>query len=60
MNTTPVHYSGWNNCLRIANSDIELVATLDVGPRIIRFGFCGEQNEFAEYSEQIGLSGDRS
>ena len=60
MNTTLVRYSGWNNCLRIANSDIELIATLDVGPRIIRFGFCSEQNEFAEYPEQARLSGDRS
>jgi len=60
MNTTHVHYSGWNNCLRITNSDVELIALLDVGPRIIRFGFCGGQNEFAEYPEQIGLSGDRS
>jgi hypothetical protein len=60
MNTTLVPYSGWNNCLRITNSEIEIIATLDVGPRIIRIGFFGEKNEFTEYPEQIGLTGDRS
>ena len=60
MNAMLVPYSSWQNCLQVANSDIELIATLDVGPRIIRFGFCGEQNEFTEYPEQIGLSGGRS
>jgi hypothetical protein len=60
MNITLMPYSGWMNCLRINNSEIEIIATLDVGPRIIRFGFCGERNEFAEYPDQIGLSGDRS
>jgi hypothetical protein len=31
--------------------------TADVGPRIIRFGFIGEENEFKEYGEQIGRTG---
>lgn len=31
--------------------------TTDVGPRIIRFGFVGEENEFKEYDEQIGKTG---
>ena len=50
-------YSNWQNCLRLANAKIELIATIDVGPRIIRFGFIGKQNEFAEYPEQVGLTG---
>jgi hypothetical protein len=49
-----VSYSGWQNCLRLANSEIELIATTDVGPRIIRFGFVGGKNEFVEYEEQLG------
>jgi hypothetical protein len=60
MNTTLAPYAGWKNCLRISNAEVDLVVTLDVGPRIIRFGFCGDRNEFAEYPEQIGLTGDRS
>jgi hypothetical protein len=41
-------YAGWPNCLRLSNKDIECVVTTDVGPRIIRLGFKGSQNLFAE------------
>ena len=51
----PLSYSGWPHCLRLSNDEIELVATLDVGPRIIRFGFIGGPNEFVEYPEQQGV-----
>jgi len=41
------------NCLRrpiellpIYNDQIELVTPTDIGPRILRFGFIGQQNEF--------------
>ena len=60
MNISVIPYYGWNNCLHVNNSEIELNVTLDVGPRIIRLGFQGGQNEFTEYPEQVGLSGDRS
>jgi hypothetical protein len=50
-------YSNWKNCLHIANGEIELIATLDVGPRIIRFGYIGGKNEFAEYPEQAEYAG---
>ena len=60
MKLSLIPYSGWNNCLRISNSEIELIVTLDVGPRVIRFGFLDGQNEFSEYPEQLDLSGDRS
>jgi hypothetical protein len=60
MNALCTSYSGWKNCLRLANSEVELIATLDAGPRIIRFGFCGGQNEFTEFPEQAGLSGEHS
>ena len=51
-------YAGWKNCLRLANKEIELIVTLDVGPRIIRFGLIGGENEFAEYPEQRTLAND--
>jgi hypothetical protein len=41
-----VNFGGWPNCIRLANREIELVATTDVGPRIIRLGFIGGQNLF--------------
>jgi len=39
-----VAYKGWPNSYRVANGEVELVVTGDVGPRIIRFGFVGGQN----------------
>jgi len=54
-----VAYAGWANNLRISNGEVELVATLDVGPRIIRFGFVGGPNVFKEYTEQLGKTGEK-
>ncbi len=55
-----VAYGGWPNCIKLSNGEIELIATTDVGPRIIRFGFAGGQNLFKEFSEQMGKTGDAS
>jgi len=52
-----VSYGGWSNCYRIANEQIELIVTTDVGPRVIRFGFVGGENEFKEYRDQLGKTG---
>ena len=49
-----VAYGGWPNCIRMANDAVELIATTDVGPRIIRFGFVGKENELFEDPEQMG------
>jgi len=54
-----VAYGGWANCIRLSNGSIELIATTDVGPRLIRFGFVGGQNIFKEYPEQMGKTGDK-
>jgi hypothetical protein len=51
-------YKGWPNCYRVSNSEIELIVTGDVGPRIIRFGFVGGQNLFEEFAAQLGRSGE--
>lgn len=56
MKTIP--YKGWNNNLQLSNGTVELVITLEVGPRIIRYGFVGESNVFKEYEEQMGKSGE--
>jgi hypothetical protein len=52
-----VAYGGWPNCIRVSNGEVELVATTDVGPRIIRFGFVGGENLLKEYPDQLGKSG---
>ncbi|MGB9772597.1 MAG: hypothetical protein ACPL4I_01060 [Bacteroidota bacterium] len=52
-----ITYNGWQNCYRISNGIVELVVTTDVGPRIIRFGFVNEENEFKEFADQLGKTG---
>jgi hypothetical protein len=53
-----VEYKGWRNCYRVSNGEVELIATGDVGPRVIRFAFVGGQNLFKEFTEQLGKSGE--
>lgn len=52
-----IEYGGWKNCIEVSNGIVDLVATTDVGPRIIRYGFTGRENEFCEMKEQIGTTG---
>src|SRR5436309_8030777 len=54
-----VEYKGWKNNLKISNGTVELIATLDVGPRIIRYGFSGGENALKEYADQLGKSGEK-
>ncbi len=52
-----INYKGWPNCYRLSNGLVDLVVTADVGPRVIRFGFVGEDNEFKEYADMLGKTG---
>jgi hypothetical protein len=52
-----IEYGGWPHCRRLSNGIVELIVTADVGPRVIRFGFEGERNEFKEYSATLGQTG---
>lgn len=52
-----VPYGGWQRCARIVNGDLEMIVTLEVGPRIIRFGQIGGPNEFVEYAKDMGKTG---
>ena len=63
MPTTPattsiVPYAGWARNLRIANADVEMIVTLDVGPRVIRYAAPGGPNLFGETADQLGKSGE--
>ena len=49
-----VAYGGWEHCLRLSDGNVELVVTLDVGPRVIRLGAVGRQNLFKEFDDQMG------
>ncbi len=57
MDIRKTPYGGWPNGYRITNGIVDMVVTTDVGPRIIRFGFVGERNEFKEYEGMLGLVG---
>jgi len=50
-------YQGWQECLRVSDGNWELIATTQVGPRIIRCGFVNGQNLFWEHPDQQGNTG---
>jgi hypothetical protein len=54
---TTTNYGGWPNCQLLTNGSIEVVATTDVGPRIIRCGFAGEPNVFFNPKSDLGTTG---
>jgi hypothetical protein len=43
-----VNHEVYGRCILLANKEIDLAVTLDYGPRIIRFGFKGEENELCD------------
>jgi hypothetical protein len=53
-----VSFGGWPRCIRLANQHIELIATTDIGPRIIRFGFVDGPNLFKEFADVGKTGGD--
>lgn len=52
-----VPYGGWNRCARLVAGNTEAIVTLEVGPRIIRYGLVGGQNELVEYPKDMGQTG---
>jgi len=58
VSTQIIPYAGWARNLRIANDDVELVVTLDVGPRVMRYAARGGNNLFGETADQLGRAGE--
>ena len=54
-----IPYAGWKRNLRLQGPTTELIITLDVGPRIIRFAGHDARNVFAEVPEQLGHAGEK-
>ena len=52
-----VQYKGWDDCVRLSNDSVDLIVTTEIGPRVIRYGFIGDVNEFCEFPKQIGKKG---
>jgi hypothetical protein len=57
MNIETIDYQGWKDCLRISNGAVELIATVEIGPRLIYFGGAGQKNVFAEIEADLGKTG---
>ncbi len=54
----PIAYGGWDHNLRLSNGEVEVVVTLDVGPRIIRYAPIGGPNLLKEVAAELGRSGE--
>lgn len=52
-----ISYFGWPNCIQISNSIVDLVVTTDIGPRIMRYGFVGKENELCIVGSTKGMTG---
>lgn len=59
MNPEIINYRGWNNTLRLANDDIELLVTTDVGPRILVYKTPLGENVLKTFDDQLGSSGEQ-
>jgi hypothetical protein len=51
-----IDYHGWRS-LAITNGIIEAIIPLEVGLRVMHFGFVGGANQFATFPEQLGQKG---
>ena len=59
MNPEIISYRGWGNTLRLANNDIELLVTTDVGPRILVYKTPLGENVLKTFDDQLGSSGEQ-
>jgi len=57
VSVTRIEYGGWRDCIQVSNGQVDIVATTEVGPRIIRFGFRGDGNQFWENPADRGARG---
>ena len=53
-----VPFAGWSKNLRLSNDSIELIITLEVGPRIISFRSLKGKNVFKVVEDQTGQSNE--
>lgn len=50
-------FGGWSECYRVSNGVIDLIAVAEIGPRIVWFGFTGDENEFHVWEDTLGQKG---
>jgi hypothetical protein len=54
-----VAFNGWQNNLRLCNGAVELIVTLEVGPRILSYKKCGGFNPLKIFEDQAGATGEQ-
>jgi hypothetical protein len=59
MNPQIIPYRGWQNTLRLANEEMELLVTTDVGPRILVYKTPSGENVLKTFDDQLGSSGEQ-
>lgn len=52
-----VAFEGWDRCAKLSAGELELIVTLDVGPRVLFLGHRGGPNQFLVYDKSRGLTG---
>lgn len=60
MKVEKINFLGWKNCIQLISGDFRIIATTEIGPRIIG-GFLGDsENIFYVDSENAGKKGGKS
>jgi len=55
-----IKFGKWGNCIEVSNGIVDFVATIDFGPRIIRYGLVGKENMFFEdVNDKLNLDGEQ-
>ncbi len=57
IETTKIPYAGWQHCRKISNGYITVIASEDVGPRILFYGFSDGENQFHLNPKEAGVLG---
>lgn len=55
-----IDFKGWKNCFSMKNQVVELIMTTEVGPRLLYFGFLGQENEFYIDKSHEGQKGGQN
>lgn len=53
-------FKDYGKCVSLSNGTIEAIVTVDIGPRIISFGFSGSQNFMCADREGLGAMTDKA
>jgi len=53
VKTERIQYAPYGDSIRLTNDIVDLVVTLEVGPRVMRYGFVGRDNMFLEQTDSL-------